>query len=303
MKWQIAPYRLGVSHTTGEQTVDALPKIDALSGLWLEWHGVVVTSGTYLFIDNVAIEVIKNGSEVITSELFGPLAALNVFLRPHTPPMTEGAAAGTFDAILFIPFGRFPGDPKYFLDPRAFAGFDLKITQPVAGTPANTTMTYSIYLLRAMEGVGAPEGHAKIHTLKSWTPTASAIDYIDLPTDFPYLALMLSEIDGTSIDFVPVGATAGELSRVKLNQDAGKIYPVDAYAKDLFFANAVESGRAYDAAALTPVDYTNAVVLNFVQPHGQVEPLSVEAVGSLRLEPTWSTAVGPTRLTAMQLVK
>ena len=303
MKWQLAPYRLGVTHTTGEQTVDPLPRVDALSALLIVWHNTLTDAGSWDFIDNVAIEVIKNGSEVITSELYGPLAALNAFLRPHTPAMTELAAAGTGDAPLFIPFGRFPGDSKYFLDPSAFDGLDLRITQPT-GTGTVWTSTYDIYLLRAMPGaMGAREGYAKIHTLKAWTPTASATDHINLPRDFPYLALMLSEIDGTQIDFIPVGATAGALSRVKLNQDAAKIYPVDMLARELWFANKVDSGRSYDAGELTPVDYTNGVILNFVQPHGEVEPLSVEGVGSLVLEPTWSTAVGPTRLTVMQLVR
>ena len=302
MKWQTAPFRLDVSHDTGEQTVDPLPRVDALSGLWLQWHGVQVGAGSWDFIDNVLVEVIKNGSEVITSELYGPLAGLNAFMRPHTPPMTELAADGTGDANLFIPFGRFPGDSEHFLDPSGFSALDLRITQPSGSGVTSWTSTYSIYLLRAMGAVGAPGGYLKIHTLKAWTPDASTTDSIDLPRDFPYAAIMLSEIDGTQLDFIPVGATAGALSRLKLNVDAARLYPVDAYAKDLWFANAIDSGRAYDAVALTPVDYTNCVLLNFIKPFGQAELLPAPTYGSLKLEPTWSTAVGPTRVTAVQVV-
>lgn len=302
MKWQLSPYRLDVAHSTGENVVNTLPKIDSLSGLLIVLHGYLTVAGSWTYIDDTLFEVVKNGSEIITSERYGPLAALNCFMRPHVPAMTELAAAGTGDAPFFIPFGRFLGDQDYFLNPQGFNALDLKMTLP-AGSGTVFSPTYSIYLLRAVGVVGAPKGYIKIHTLKSWTPTASTTDLIDLPTDYPYLAMMLSEIDGTSVDFIPVGATAGELSKVKLNQDAGKIFLVDGYAKDLWFKNKVESGRAYDAAEVTPVDYTNAVVLNFCQPHGNVEPLAVDGVGSLTLEPTWSTAVGPCRLTLAQVVK
>lgn len=301
MKWQLAPHRLSIVHTTGENVVEPLPKIDSLSGLLIVLHGYLTVAGSWTFIDDTLFEVVKNGSEIITSERYGPLVALANFMRPHVPAMTELAAAGTGDAPFFIPFGRFPGDKEYFLNPQSFASLDLKMTLP-AGSGTVFTPTYSIYLLRAPGAGVAPSGYVKIHTLKAWTPTAGATDSIDLPRDYRYLAMMLSEIDGSSVDFIPVAATAGSLASVKLNQDARRVYPVDGNAKDIWFQNKVDSGRSYDAAEVTPVDYTNAVVLNFVQPHGDVDPLEVEGVGSLFLEPTWSTAVGPTRLTLVQVV-
>lgn len=301
MKWQLTPFRLDVVHTTGQNVVESLPKIDSLSALLVVLHGYLTVAGSWTYIDDTLFEVIKNGSEVIISERYGPLVTLAHFMRPHTPAMTELAAAGTGDAPFFIPFGRFPGDDKYFLNPQGFSALDLKMTLPV-GSGTVFTPTYSIYLLRAMDGGGSPQGYVKISTLKSWTPTASTTDVIDLPVDYPYLAMMLSEIDGTSVDFIPVGATAGSLSKVRLNRDAGKIYPVDAYAKDIWFQNKIDAGRCYDAAEVTPVDYTNAVILNFVKPHDLIEPYPVSDIGTLKLEPTWSTAVGPTRLTLAQVV-
>lgn len=301
MKWQLAPFRLDVVHTTGQNVVEPLPKTDSISALLIVLHGYLTVAGSWTYIDDTLFEVVKNGSEVIVSERYGPLVALGCFMGPNTPAMVELAAAGTGDAPFFIPFGRFPGDNKYFLNPQGFASLDLKITLP-AGSGTVFTPTYSIYLLRSMDGVGSPQGYMKTHTLKVWTPTASTTDTIDLPIDYPYLAMMLSEIDGTSVDFIPVAATAGSLSKVRLNRDAGKIYPVDGYAKDIWFQNKIDSGRSYDAAEVTPVDYTNAVILNFVQPHDRIEPFPIDGVGSLKLEATWSTAVGPTRLTLAQLV-
>jgi len=100
------------------------------------------------------------------------------------------------NAVFTIPFGRFVGDPKYAFDPTRFVNPQVRIKWNLAAIRAvgvlgfaTTTARLSI-LANVMEGGVAPEGYFMAKEIYSWV-TAAGVEYVDLPTDYPYKALMV----------------------------------------------------------------------------------------------------------------
>jgi hypothetical protein len=195
----------------------------------------------------------------------------------------------------FIPFGRYLKDKEYFLDPKTFNALDLVLTMPTL-TEAITSATYTVILLRAMEGALSSAGHFRLTTKREYT-AAAAVEYNLMDRAYPYGLIMVGELDGALADLTDV------IGLIRLNVDAGKVFPIDQDARDLIIENQVVSGDQSVAALGTPLAKSNCVILNFLKPWlGEDFLLDAPAMGSLVLEVT-GLAAGAIKVTAAELVK
>ena len=279
---------------TAAVDVIPLPLINPISALFLQWDLETGVAEAAALADEVLVEILKNGSEVLCSMQYGQLAALDLLMHPRLYKVGDlgASAAGLYE--VFVPFGRYLYDPNYYLDPRGFASLDLRITQPTH--TATTTAVYNVIMLRMLEHPGPCVGHLRATTKKEYT-AAAATEYIELDRAFPYLALLISEMNGADADILSV------LSNVKVNVDAGKIYPIDEAAEELFMEESIRTGQTLEAAIETPTANTNFLTCNWGFPWISEEALlQAPRFGKLMLE-VLGLADGTIRVAGVQLAK
>ena len=295
MNWQKSVLKEDVSFATGEVVSIPVPLLYPLSAIEILIDLTDTVALTAAAADEMKIELIKNGHEVIDSLTFGELVAIDNLMHP-IPYQVADYAAGTVGLYhCFLPFGRYLKDREYFLDPKGFNALDLIITMPTFSGTAPTG-AYTIIMLRAIDGAISSSGHLELTTKKEYT-AAAAITYNVLDRAHPYALIMVGELDGLSVDLTSV------ISLIRLNVDAGKIFPIDQDSRDLIIENQIISGDQNVATLGTPLDRSNCAILNFLKPWlGEDFLLDAPAMGSLVLEVT-GLAAGSIKLTAAELVK
>jgi len=271
-----------------------LPKINPISAIILHWHFETGAGESAALANEAVIEVIKNGSEVLASLQYGQCVGIDQLFHPAEYKIADLGESATGDYYCFIPFGRFIGDTEYFLDPRTFAGLDLKITQPTH--TASVAANYDVILVRFLEPYPTSKGHFRITTKREYT-SAAATEYIELDRAYPYGAIMISELDGSSTDILSV------IDSVKVNVDAGAWYPIDEKAPELFAQESIKLGYTLGNALETPRANTNMLICNWMKPWtGEAQLLQAPKFGDLKLEVT-GLAAGTIRVTGVQLAK
>jgi len=197
-------YKRGVISNEKSTVVIDLPGSNILSALTLN---VEVTNGAtagdkYIQQGIKKVEVIADGSMEIVSLDGDELFLVSSVLSKHTVPnnITKNANA-TQRVTLLIPFGRYPGDPDYYLDCGKFTSLELRITFDY--TVGDTGIVdESLYLevigLMAMEGAPAPQrGYFKTSRKVAFTTVASGDKVIDLPRKNLYRKLAIAVIGET----------------------------------------------------------------------------------------------------------
>jgi len=271
-----------------------LPLINPISAILLRWHIVTGAGGSAALANETLVEVIKNGSEVLTSMQYGQLCALDVLEHPALYKIADLGASVTGLYEAFVPFGRYLYDRDYYLDPKGFASLDLRITQPTFAT--TTLQNYDVMLLRMIDHPYPSQGHLRATTKKEYT-AAAAIDYCDLDRAFPYLALLISEMDGVSTDLLSV------IGNVRVNVDAGKIYPIDEVSQDLYQQEAIRTRHNLASPIETALVTSNFLLANWGFPWiGEDALLQAPSFGKLTLENT-GLAAGTIRVAGIQLAK
>lgn len=97
-----------------------------------------------------------------------------------------------------INFGRFLWDKEFALDPKRFSNLQLKITHNKAlGGSAPDAGTLAVYAYVFDEQAPSPRGFLMSKEHYEYTLTASAHEYIDLPTDYPYRLLAIQSYVST----------------------------------------------------------------------------------------------------------
>ena len=95
-------------------------------------------------------------------------------------------------ANFHLNFGRWLWDKLYALDPKRFSNLQLKITHNKAlGGSAPDAGTMAIHAFVFEDNPPAPKGFLMSKEIKSYTLTASAHEYTDLPRDYPYRSLLV----------------------------------------------------------------------------------------------------------------
>ena len=117
-------------------------------------------------------------------------------------------------------FGRWLYDPILALDPTKFKNLQLKITQNKAlGGSTPSAATLAVFADLFDEKPVSPIGFLMTKEIYSYLPAASAHEYIDLPTDFPYRMIMTV---GPSDTKMPMW----RIDKIKLSEDFDKKLPL-----------------------------------------------------------------------------
>jgi len=282
------------SITSGAVDTFELPLTAPLAGLTLIWEFTTGAGGSAAVANEALVEVIRDGSRVITSAQYGELVAVNQLFGYKPYRIADLGASTSGNYTVYVPFGFGPADRRYFLDPRGFASLDLRITQPTFAT--TTTNILTIIAHRLLDGPPAPQGYLKVSTKKEYT-AASAVEYITLDRANKYAAILLTEMDGTSTDIESV------ITHVKLNVDSNVVIPYDTDSDHIIEDWWALSDRDDSGTFGTPGADENFIPLVFGYPwQDESEMLDAPRFGSVVVEATGAGA-GSIRVTGVEVVR
>jgi hypothetical protein len=167
-------------------------------------------------------------------------------------------------ATAHINFGRYLWDPQLGLNPNRFNNLQLKIThnKALGGSTPDAGTLYVAANIFDKKPV-SPIGFLMSKEQKTYTLTASAHEYTDLNTDFPYRKLLLNSL---STSLTP----STNMSKVKLSEDGDKslvwndqsvsewikIMPQQNYVEEMFAGLEDNAANTYHLAST----YENYVV-------------------------------------------
>lgn len=130
-------------------------------------------------------------------------------------------------AAMSIYFGRYLWDEMFALDPKRFNNLQLKITHNYAlGGCTPDAATLAVHADVFDEKSVSPAGFMMTKEHYSYTPTAGAIEYIDLPTDHPIRMMLLGNTNDNEEPDV-------QIETLKISQDHDKVIPFDGKVMDL----------------------------------------------------------------------
>jgi len=182
----------------GERTTDIAMR-EPITNLWVEFrcaNGATSNKDVTMSDCIAAIEVI-DGSDVIYSLDGKEALALTAYYCNCLPNQLITELGDTTQNLsVVIPFGRFEGDPDYAFDPTRFLNPQVRIKWNLAAIRAVGADGFAtgglVYTLVAtcMEGAPSPKGYMMSKQIYSYV-SAVGVEYVDLPTDYPYKMLMI----------------------------------------------------------------------------------------------------------------
>jgi len=203
-----------------------LPTKGGISALVIEFkatNGSTSNRGANIMQIISKIEVIGNGSEVITS-LTGQEAVRLAWLKTgRFPPALLSEAPNDVQYQEFpILFGRYPGDTEYGLDLGKWNTVDIRITYDLATVRAvgatgfvSGSTVITVKALRAPPGeVPAYRGWLSTRELKTFTSAASGDEVVQLPIKRPYVGLGVYCYEAGVADNT-------DITKVKIDLDKG----------------------------------------------------------------------------------
>lgn len=227
---------------SGEKTSD-LKGLDPITAIWLE---VRATNSTTNNQDNTMAQNVEeiqviDGSDVLFSLDGEEALALTAYYLGHIPSqLIEEFANNVQSLSVLIPFGRYLGDPLYAFDPKRFTNPQVRIKWNLAAVTAvgvtgfaTGTGRWTVMPLIMHDGA-TPRGFLTIKQQYTSVGAASGDDFVDLPRDHPYLAIMLRAYKtGTAIYNV--------LDDVKLSVDFDRVVPFNMRMSDLLRLNSMRN--------------------------------------------------------------
>lgn len=240
------PFRLpylesrSVLADSGEKTTD-LRGLDPITAIWLE---VRATNSTTNNQDNTMAQNIEeiqviDGSDVIFSLDGEEALALTAYYLGRIPSqLIEEFANNVQSLSIIIPFGRFIGDPVYAFDPKRFSNPQVRIKWNLAAVTAVGVTGFATGTGRwtvvpiIMQNGATPRGLLTIKEQYTSAGAASGDDFVDLPRDHPYLALMIRA-------YKTVTAVYNVLDDVKLSIDFDRVVPFNMRMSDLLRLNSM----------------------------------------------------------------
>jgi len=220
---------------------------DPISAIRLSFFGTNGSaSNKSNFINDVITKIeLVDGSDQLLSLSMKEAQAIQFRRTAKMPYMRPGEKNdGSQEEQVMLLFGRYLWDPDYFMDLTKFRNPQLKITTNIAavraiGTDAFATgsLKVTIDLLVIQEGAAAAKGFFMSKNIYGFTSGTSGDEHIDMPMDYPYAGLMVRAYTaGNDID--------ENISKIKLNCDAGKFIPFEKWIKDLYKHEEEDFGAA-----------------------------------------------------------
>lgn len=153
-------------------------------------NGSTPTAHPSLIVSKIEL---VDGSDVLFSLSGKECYALNYYEEGQIPfTINETEDNIQCCATYHLNFGRFLWDEVFALDPSKFSNLQLKITHNKAsGGSAPDAGTLAIFAHVFDENPPVPRGFMMSKEIYSYTLTASAHEYIDLPLDYPYRLLLV----------------------------------------------------------------------------------------------------------------
>ena len=204
--------------------LDINSPISAIDLLYEATTGASSGRNHYLHQDVSRIEVV-DGSDVLYSLNMKDGMAVNCYAHKKFPYMSIDERASTVNReTVRINFGRFLGDPEYYLNPNDFTNLQLKETHAltIASDSGYGTGTGVLsVIVHLMEGdLPAPKAFLMNKEVFSYTSAASGVQIIELPDDYPIRAMFLHSLEANV-------AIDTDLSRVKMSLGMDKFIPFD----------------------------------------------------------------------------
>lgn len=219
---------------SGEKTWD-VGVTDPITMFWVEIRN---TNGATSNIDNWVAECVSSievidGSEVLFSLDGQEALAYGCYALGRMPyQLVEEQGGNTQNLSIPILFGRYIGDTEYSFDPKRFKNPQVRINWNFATNTAVGATGFvsgsgrATILAEIMEGAPNPRAYISAREQKTWTTASSGIEYTDLPTDYPYLAVMVGARKAAT-------ATFSTVSNLKLHGDQEKVVFFDMRMSDL----------------------------------------------------------------------
>lgn len=139
-------------------------------------------------------------------------------------------------------FGRYLWDPEYYMDLSKFRNPQLKITSSLAAGGgvavtawATGSLKVTIDLLTIQEGAEPAKGFMMAKNIYGFTSATSGDEHVDMPMDYPYVGLLIRA-------FVAGNDVNENISKLKINCDAGKFIPIEKLVYDIFMAEEQDLG-------------------------------------------------------------
>ena len=167
--------------------------ISAIDVIIRATNGATMNQGNPLHVDVDNVELI-DGSRIVHNLSLRDAIIQHCYERGRYPAhiLHENASA-VQEETFRISFGRFLGDPEYWLDPAMFDNLQFRLTGPltISATVGFATGTRDITMIAHVfdERPPAWNGYFATKQLKTFTSAASGDDETDLPGDFPWRAI------------------------------------------------------------------------------------------------------------------
>lgn len=207
---------------------------DPITALWVEFR---CANGATDNIKNLmadcitGIEVIDGAKVLYSLDGYEALALASYQLGRMPDQLVSELGGVTQNLSVPILFGRYEGDTELAFDPTKFTNPQVRITWNLATIQAVGAAGFAtaglVVTIMAIVMEGAPAPRAMLMHKEHYTyTTVAGVEYVDLPTDYPYRGLLFRG-DLTAY------ALYGVVNNLKLNCDAGKYIPVDMRMTDL----------------------------------------------------------------------
>ena len=226
--------------STFELELKGFQSISAVDIIIRATNGSTNNQTNKIYTDVDTIEVV-DGSRVIYSLSGEQCRALNCYEMGHYPAVTFDEDADNVQQELFrVNFGRFVGDPLYWMDVSQFQNPTLRVTvsMTISATVSFVTDTTTITAIVHTWDERPPGRRGTFLTkeYKSFTSAASGNDRGNLPRDFPYRMIVLRAFE-TLIEFHV------DITQIKVTLDTDRLVPFDMRAEQLRDMNAELFGR------------------------------------------------------------
>lgn len=220
----------------GTKIID-LRTSDPLSAIRLNFKAVNdATHNKSNFINDIITKIeLVDGSDQLLSLSMKEAQALEFRRTGKMPHMRPGESGGgdQEESVLLL-FGRYLWDPEIWMDLTKFKNPQLKITTNISAVRATGTNSFltgsikvTIDLLTIQEGATAATNFMMAKNIYSFTSSDSGDEHIDMPVDYPYVGLLLRAYQEKHDPY-------HNISKLKLNCDAGKFIPFEKYVKDMY---------------------------------------------------------------------
>ena len=220
---------------SGSKTIE-VSVVDPISELYIKFYatnGATSNKAAAIARCISKIEVFDGADKLFSMD--GRLAHALGYYRSEKIPFQSINEVGNYIQSVHIPirFGRWLWDPSLALVPQAFRNLQLKVTWDLAavravGATGFLTGTGKLTVIaKVMEGLeAAPTGFIMSKDHFSFTSAASGDERVSLPTDFPYVELMVRAFEtGINVD--------ASITNVKLSLDFDKDVPFDFTSSDI----------------------------------------------------------------------